>query len=122
MQTVKKMLMFLILPLLGVLLLSGCASNSPGGGGGSGGGSGGFAFDCDSARKVYTAYLASMLVRDVSEDEIEKAKAAGAFLSAWCGWEAPKTASGRRSLGRPVDRNGVPVLMEPISGAHIPTR
>lgn len=115
MRTVKQMMMVLLLPLLGALLWTGCATNSPGGGGSSGSGSGGMTFDCDSARRVYTAYLASMLVRDVSESEIEKAQAAGAFLAAWCGWEAPKTPSGRRSLGKPVDQNGVPILIEPAA-------
>lgn len=117
MQTVRlfralvKGAMLLLVMTLGVLCWTGCAGNSPGGGGGSGGI--GNALDCDNARRIYTAYLASMLVRDVSEDEIKNARAAGAFLSAWCGWEPPANVRGKATPK--VDRNGVPVLHEPAS-------
>lgn len=96
-----------LLTLCAALSWTGCASNSPGGGGGS---VGGIEFNCDTAKKAYATYLATMLVRDVSPQEVEDAKRAAVFLEIWCGWTEPVKTKGRKS---PVDRNGVPVLIEP---------
>lgn len=85
--------------LLAALLLAGCAGIPD--------------LNCENARKVYTAYLASMLVRDVSDAEIEDAKAAGTFLSIGCGWTAPDMPAGAKARVQVLDRNGVPILKAP---------
>lgn len=66
---------------------------------------------CDKARAVYTTYLAVSAVRNPSADEVAAAKAAGAILTAWCGWETP--ASGAATRGKTTDKNGVPILIPP---------
>lgn len=111
MQTVTKKnalkaLTLAILTLAAAVSWTGCAT----GGGDGSGGIGGIEFNCDTARKAYATYLATMLVRDVSQQEIEDAKRAAVFLEIWCGWTEPVKTKGRKS---PVDRNGVPVLIEP---------
>lgn len=113
MKTLKNWILtaFLLFPIVALL---GCASASPGGGSGGASNSPLPSLDCENARKLYTAYLATMLVREVSQKEIQDAKDAGTFLSIWCGWTPPPTPGGkRRPTGAPTDRNGVPVLVEP---------
>lgn len=87
----------------------GCASNSNFGSVDAD--SPGLGLNCESAKKVYTAYLATMLAREVSEDEIKTAQTAGAFLSAWCNWNPPAKTRGSKYVAK--DRNGVPLLVEP---------
>ena len=91
----------------------------------TGGGGGGAALDCESAQRNYRLYLATLDVREPSEDEIKAARAAGNFLAAYCGWQAPQTVAivGNKKKGgettivtRQVaeDANGVPVLIPPL--------
>lgn len=66
---------------------------------------------CDNAKAIYTTYLAVAAVRDPSSDEVAAAKAAGAILTAWCGWETP--SAGAATKGRGTDKHGVPILIPP---------
>lgn len=104
--------------LAALTLAIGCTTT--GGGGGSGA-----MLDCDKAQQTYRLYLASLDVREPSEDEIKAARAAGNFLAAYCGWQAPQTVAivGNKKKGgettivtRQVanDANGVPVLIPPL--------
>jgi hypothetical protein len=100
----------IILALSAVAFGLGCASDSNFGSVDTGG-SNGPGLNCETAKRVYATYLATMLARKVSEDEIQAAQTAGAFLSAWCGWTPP--AKSRASKYVAQDSNGVPLLVEP---------
>lgn len=66
-------------------------------------------FDCNSAHRLYTAYLANMVVSEPSGDEIQDANAAASYLAAWCGWRPPAGLEGAAL----TDVNEVPVLLPP---------
>lgn len=91
----------LLITIAAALILTGCAGTQLS-----------ESLNCENARKIYTAYLATSMLRDVSEQEIEDAKSAGAFLAVWCGWETPGAVPGAKSV-RLMDRNGVPILSAP---------
>lgn len=70
---------------------------------------------CDTYSKVYSLYLASLAVREPSNEEIAVAAAATFYLTAYCGWSniQTKDRSGIQTDDRSgilVDHNGVPVI------------
>lgn len=103
------------LAALTLTLATGCGTTS----------GGGQVLDCDKARETYALYQASLEVREPSDDEIKYASAAGNFLAAYCGWQAPQTVAivGNKKKGGETtiithqvaeDAHGVPVLIPPL--------
>ena len=97
-----------ILAILGLCLSMGCANTEPGGSDSSG-----FGFNCETATKAYQTYLASQIIREPTEDEVKYAQAAALFLSMTCGYVPPAMPKGARAKAKPVDSNGVLVLIPP---------
>lgn len=58
---------------------------------------------CQYYQEAYAAYQLSTVVRQPSQQELDAAHAAVAFLTLYCGWIKTKA----------VDANGVPIIVKP---------
>lgn len=58
---------------------------------------------CEQYAKAYAAYQISTTVREPSQQELDYAHAAVAFLTLYCGWIKTKA----------VDQFGVPIITKP---------
>lgn len=62
---------------------------------------------CAGYGDIYSLYLATAEIREVTPEERTVAAAAAIFLRTYCGWTAPK------GVGETLDANGVPVIYPP---------